>query len=726
MNINHNSLTRKRRLYFRLIWVAVMVIVLGISYNFLNYYYQKRAEKAVQEALVEPLNQHHIQVHFKKMGGAFLVRPHLTLNDFLLIGEGIQLKSKKINLAFTYSSLWQQMGIKTIEVEGGHWQISSEKGHALWLLIKNLPKHLLPSELHLKNNEIAFPYHGKNWHLTKSDFRLQIAGSTSAFFTLKTWISPLKGKPWPVLGSGYLSLQQNQLKGEQIEFKFPYSFIGHSLKNTLNFSFLWDKNSQEVHIKPLMLEGHQEKANLNYHLRLDKLIWQNKGSLLRIPKVSGDFSAKKGLNKINGYGVFLDFGCNDKSCGSDNGHFALKREKNYTSWVSEGDGSAYYQIDTGSFLLHEVRLNSKLLGVEKSRPYWSLNVLSELLFRPSQKIIAKAEGTFNRQALTLAVEKNLHDKNQSWQAQVYLKAFDLFNYRHQDHSVLTLKEHYNQLLRQVPLLFSVLKDHNLWAYFKVGELHFLHVDFSNLQGLFLHQEQKIALENVRGQFFEGEFAGNLTITEKQGYHYHVEQHLKHLNIGLMLYYLAGYPFLSGEGNAYLSLEGKGSTVEEVLSSLSGFSTVDIDQGLLLNANLGHLFNDANKINLLELIKETYPHTRNTESKKMPFNNLKFVSYWNNGISDTLFLAINGPEFNVRGSGSTNLKQYLLDYSLILTGDVMEEGKTIRVTLPILLTGSLLNPRYRLDYKRLEELFNASANKGVFLKELLRRQWNLLH
>ena len=57
---------------------------------------------------------------------------------------------------------------------------------------------------------------------------------------------------------------------------------------------------------------------------------------------------------------------------------------------------------------------------------------------------------------------------------------------------------------------------------------------------------------------------------------------------------------------------------------------------------------------------------------------------------------------------------------------MEEGKTIRVTLPILLTGSLLNPRYRLDYKRLEELFNASANKGVFLKELLRRQWNLLH
>ena len=154
--------------------------------------------------------------------------------------------------------------------------------------------------------------------------------------------------------------------------------------------------------------------------------------------------------------------------------------------------------------------------------------------------------------------------------------------------------------------------------------------------------------------------------------------------------------------------------------------MDIDQGLLLNANLGHLFNDANKINLLELIKETYPHTRNTESKKMPFNNLKFVSYWNNGISDTLFLAINGPEFNVRGSGSTNLKQYLLDYSLILTGDVMEEGKTIRVTLPILLTGSLLNPRYRLDYKRLEELFNASANKGVFLKELLRRQWKLLH
>ena len=68
-----------------------MVIVLGISYNFLNHYYQKRAEKAVQEALVEPLNQHHIQVHFKKMGGAFLVRPHLTLNDFSLIGEGIQL-----------------------------------------------------------------------------------------------------------------------------------------------------------------------------------------------------------------------------------------------------------------------------------------------------------------------------------------------------------------------------------------------------------------------------------------------------------------------------------------------------------------------------------------------------------------------------------------------------------------------------------------------------------
>ena len=136
-----------------------------------------------------------------------------------------------------------------------------------------------------------------------------------------------------------------------------------------------------------------------------------------------------------------------------------------------------------------------------------------------------------------------------------------------------------------------------------------------------------------------------------------------------------------------------------------------------------MFNATNKINLLELIKEVKP--RNIKSKKMPFNNLKFVGYWNNGVSDTLFLAVNGPEFSVRGSGSTNLKQYLLYYSLILTGDVIKNGKTIHVTLPILLTGSLLNPRYRLDHKRLEELFNASEDKGLFLKELLRRQWDLL-
>lgn len=724
--LNHNSLTRKKRLRVRLIWVAVVLVILATGYNLFYHYYQKRVERAVQEALSISLNQHHIQIRFKKMRVAFLVRPHITLSDFSLIGDGLKLKSKKVNLSLTYPSLWQQMGVKTVELEHGHWQFSAEKNeNNLWLLIKSLPRHLFPTEVHLKNNEIIFPYHNKNWHFTRGDFRLQITNITPAFFTLKAWVLPLKETSWPFHGSGYLSWEGNQLKGEQIELEFPYSFMGYSLENTLHFSFLWDKNSQMMHFKPLILEGHQKKAEmLNYHLRLEELIWQSKVPYLAIPKVSGDFSIKKDVGKINGYGTFLDFSCNDRSCDSDSVRFALNREKNHTSWISEGNGSAHYQTDKGSFLFHQVRLDSKLLGLGKERPYWSLNVLSELLFTPNRQIIAKAEGTLNQQALTLAVEKNLTGEDQYWQAQVYLKSFDLSNYYHQGSTSLTLKESYNQLLRQIPSLFSLFKDQNLQVYFQLGELYFLHAYFSNLQGLLVHEGNKFALESIRGQFFEGEFAGNFAITDEQpGYHYSFEQHLKHLNIGLMLYYFTGYPFLSGEGNAYLSLESTGSTVEEVLSSLSGFSSVDIDQGLLLNTNLGQLFNATNKINLLELIKEVKP--RNIKSKKMPFNNLKFVGYWNNGVSDTLFLAVNGPEFSVRGSGSTDLKQYLLYYSLILTGDVIKNGKTIHVTLPILLTGTLLNPRYRLDHKRLEELFNASKDKGLFLKELLRRQWDLL-
>ncbi|MCV2509381.1 MAG: AsmA-like C-terminal region-containing protein, partial [Neisseriaceae bacterium] len=208
--------------------------------------------------------------------------------------------------------------------------------------------------------------------------------------------------------------------------------------------------------------------------------------------------------------------------------------------------------------------------------------------------------------------------------------------------------------------------------------------------------------------------------------YKIEQKLNNLNIGVMLFYFTNFPFLSGNGNSYISLQTEGYNISEILSNLNGFSSFEIHQGVILGSNLEKIIYAQGKLGTfntqtLELSRDN----QNKELEQTQFDLFKFVSYWTNGVSETVALEIDGPEFQVRGQGATDLVNQSLDYSLLLTGDVNKMEKKVDINIPIKLAGDLLEPKYYLDSKQVLELLDGSENKEEVLRRFIKQQWELI-
>ncbi len=166
--------------------------------------------------------------------------------------------------------------------------------------------------------------------------------------------------------------------------------------------------------------------------------------------------------------------------------------------------------------------------------------------------------------------------------------------------------------------------------------------------------------------------------------------------------------IAGLGNIELQIITAGTDAKTVVSNLNGTSQFSFNNGALVGIDLGYLVDTAYAV-----VKGKSPTAINND--KTNFGTLTGTATIKNGVIANNDLFIDGPRFATRGSGTINLVNQKMDYTLQTTVKQRDQKDDMSdlygIALPVLVSGNLNNPSIRLD--------SSALGKAVAEREVKR-------
>lgn len=182
--------------------------------------------------------------------------------------------------------------------------------------------------------------------------------------------------------------------------------------------------------------------------------------------------------------------------------------------------------------------------------------------------------------------------------------------------------------------------------------------------------------------------------------YAVKARLENFNAGPFLKDLLGEDYVSGLAQLNLDLSGQGLNVGQLRQSLNGNLGFEVRNGAVRGFNLAQALRRAEAA-LTGNLAGARAEAATTESTD--FATLTGTARIVNGVLKTDDLSAASPLFRFTGSGSVDLAKETIDFLArptvvqTLTG---QDGKALEnlrgLTIPIQLSGSLFQPRVRID------------------------------
>ncbi|MBN8630587.1 MAG: AsmA family protein [Rhodobacterales bacterium] len=188
------------------------------------------------------------------------------------------------------------------------------------------------------------------------------------------------------------------------------------------------------------------------------------------------------------------------------------------------------------------------------------------------------------------------------------------------------------------------------------------------------------------QAYEGSITGDFVVNGRGGLSVGGRLAFAGLKTQPLLTDLAGWDRLISTGDFDLEFLGVGNSIAAIMNSLKGKGSLELGQGELRGLDIaGMLRNlDLNYVG---------------DGQKTIFDGLAGTYSIANGVVSNSDLKLVAPYVTASGSGEIGLGARTLNYRLRPTALAAEDG-TGGVMVPLLITGTWANPKYRLDLESL--------------------------
>ncbi|MFN3845010.1 MAG: AsmA family protein [Paracoccaceae bacterium] len=195
--------------------------------------------------------------------------------------------------------------------------------------------------------------------------------------------------------------------------------------------------------------------------------------------------------------------------------------------------------------------------------------------------------------------------------------------------------------------------------------------------------------------YQGKITGQLVVNGRGGLSVGGDLVLANLAIQPLLTDLGGYDRLIGMGDLRLKFLGVGNSVDAIMRSLSGSGTVSLGKGELRGLDIA---------GMLRTLDAGYVG----DGQKTVFDAVDASFLIDKGVLTNNDLAFKAPYVTATGTGSVGLGARTLDYRLRPTALAAVDG-TGGIMVPLLISGTWANPKFRLDLESLaRERFEQEA------------------
>ncbi len=227
----------------------------------------------------------------------------------------------------------------------------------------------------------------------------------------------------------------------------------------------------------------------------------------------------------------------------------------------------------------------------------------------------------------------------------------------------------------------------------------LKINQLSMQGLKLDLQAKNGLIRSKqsiSKLYQGSYSGNTTINVKnRSPRLAFNERLGKVNIEPLLKDMLGEARMSGMVNASAQLQAYGNSTKSLKSSLSGKLNFDFNNGVIRGFNLQKIIDNGKA-----LIEGTPLPTENKNDQTV-FSVIKGSAKINKGLVRNNDLYAEASKLRVNGSGTANLANDMLDYTIKakLLKTLATETQPERIKgLPVIFNigGSFAKPSYQLD------------------------------
>lgn len=250
---------------------------------------------------------------------------------------------------------------------------------------------------------------------------------------------------------------------------------------------------------------------------------------------------------------------------------------------------------------------------------------------------------------------------------------------------------------------------NLQGKLQAAALQMNHLQFTNLTIPTHYQNGILNLSPIKADFYRGTMEGSVKL---EGTKAALQTSFQHFEAALLLKDLLGEKGklkFSGTGN--LNISATTDIQQDALKNLNGKGQFGFDNGVLQGIDIPNLINSAYAI-----VKKT--PLQESNRGQTDFGKMTGTFSIQNGIVTNNDLLLSAPQFTTNGNGTIDLPQQQIRYHLktLLNKASIEDKDTMLnlygVSIPILISGSLQNPRIGLDGEEVAKLLAGVQVKKV--------------
>ncbi|HLF67330.1 MAG TPA: AsmA family protein, partial [Gammaproteobacteria bacterium] len=187
-------------------------------------------------------------------------------------------------------------------------------------------------------------------------------------------------------------------------------------------------------------------------------------------------------------------------------------------------------------------------------------------------------------------------------------------------------------------------------------------------------KQMLSIEPVKADFYEGDLRSDASISFNQSPPVlHLAGGLRSINIAAVMKGLSGRaPKLNidGKGNVTLDITTQGKRSDELLSKLNGTGKFNLDRGALRGVDIGYYMDTA-----VALVNKQPLPAKGPEDKT-EFGQLTGTATIKDGIVHSNDLVLDAPRYVAKGSGTVNLTNNTIDYTLLVNAKPGQKEKVL--------------------------------------------------